>query len=370
MKRLTLLDFISKARAIHGDKYDYSKSVYVNSRTLLCIICPIHGEFWMKPNLHIMGNRCGCPMCSKSHKIDTKEFINRAMSKHGDKYDYSDVKYVCAEKKVRIICKKHGVFEQTPAAHLVGQGCPICANKRKGCSRKMSKAEFIEKAKKKHGNKFEYSKVDYENNRTKVLLTCNTCKKDFLTTPDSHLVGHKCPWCSKKKKTTEMFVEELKSIYKDSFIYNDVVYKKSTIPVSLTCKKHGAFKQTPSKLLSGYGCPFCFTVSKGEKRIISYLDDKDIEYVRQKRFTSEGLLCSNKYIQVDFYLEQLNLIIEYNGIQHYNPVDRFGGEEQLARQQERDFALRCFCDKYNINLIEIKYTDYDKIEEILNKKLK
>ena len=110
---------------MHGDKYDYSKVIYRNNKTKVCIICPEHGEFWQRPDKHLYAKR-GCPVCGKTQKLTTEEFIEKAKQVHGDKYDYSKCEYKTTEKKVTIICKTHGEFKQTPHSHLQGQGCPVC----------------------------------------------------------------------------------------------------------------------------------------------------------------------------------------------------------------------------------------------------
>ena len=122
----TTEEWIASARKVHGDKYDYSKAEYVNSKTKVCIICPKHGhgEFWQNPKHHLSG--CGCPKCCGVYVPTTEEWIASARKVHGDKYDYSKAEYVNSKTKVCIICPKHGEFEQTPNKHTKGHGCPKC----------------------------------------------------------------------------------------------------------------------------------------------------------------------------------------------------------------------------------------------------
>lgn len=113
------------SQGVHGDKYDYADSVYTRSKDLISIKCNTHGLFRTTPSQHVKG--VGCPDCYREGKcFDTESFILKANSIHGDKYDYSQVNYIRSISKVKILCKFHGVFEQTPNAHLVGQGCPKC----------------------------------------------------------------------------------------------------------------------------------------------------------------------------------------------------------------------------------------------------
>ena len=118
-------EWVDKAKKVHGNKYDYSKVVYINKKTKVCIICPEHGEFWMSPDKHV-NSKQGCPKCAKNYKLDIDSFIAKARSVHGEYYDYSKCIYKGADTKVCIICPEHGVFWQTPHSHLNGSGCPKC----------------------------------------------------------------------------------------------------------------------------------------------------------------------------------------------------------------------------------------------------
>ena len=164
-KKMTNSEFIAKARKIHNEKYDYSKVEYINNRTKVCIICPIHGEFWQTPNAHLNGQ--DCPKCKGKIKLTLEKFIEKAKKVHGDKYDYSKVEYINNHTKVCIICPIHGEFWQTPQHHLKGVGCPKCY----GNFRKTTE-QFIEEARKVHGDKYDYSKVEYVNATTKVRIIC------------------------------------------------------------------------------------------------------------------------------------------------------------------------------------------------------
>lgn len=129
MKKLTTHDFVERARAFHGDKYDYSETEYTHSKGKVIIICPIHGRFEQRASAHLDGQ--GCPVCSiEKSRTKEEDFILRVTKTHGDKYDYSKVEYKNAQTKVCIICPTHGEFWQTPSSHLNGIGCPVCGHKR------------------------------------------------------------------------------------------------------------------------------------------------------------------------------------------------------------------------------------------------
>ena len=133
-QKLTTEEFIKKAREVHGDKYNYSKVEYVNSTTKVCIICPKHGEFWQRPNLHLQ--KKGCPKCGRariatSSSKSPEQFLQDAKKIHGTKYDYSKTEYVNWQTKVVIICPIHGEFSQSPSSHIHGNGCPKCGKEMK-----------------------------------------------------------------------------------------------------------------------------------------------------------------------------------------------------------------------------------------------
>jgi len=123
-KKLTSKEYIEKAKLIHGDKYNYSDLIYVNASTKLTIICKNNHKFKMRPHDHLNG--FGCAICSGNKKTTTKGFIQKAKLVHNNKYDYKLVKYKNNGTKIKIKCKKHGLFKQTPNSHLNGHGCPNC----------------------------------------------------------------------------------------------------------------------------------------------------------------------------------------------------------------------------------------------------
>lgn len=121
--------FIEKARQVHGDKYDYNKVNYINSRTKICIICPKHGEFWQVPDYHIQGN--GCQICGGKEEITTEKFLERLKEIDLDKkYDLTKAKYINTRTKVEIICPKHGSFWMLPSHLYQGCECPKCKESR------------------------------------------------------------------------------------------------------------------------------------------------------------------------------------------------------------------------------------------------
>ena len=199
-KRKSLEDFVYESIKVHGVRYNYSKTEYVNAKTKVCIICPEHGEFWMTPFSHLYGQ--GCPKCAGKY-MDTELFIEKAKQVHGNDYDYSNVKYVDSKSKVSITCPKHGGFLQSPAKHLYGRGCPECGKESMGNKRRVTLRDFISRANKVHGDKYDYSKVTaLYSMHDKITIICPK-HGEFTQFAYDHLNEHGCPSCAVIESNTE-----------------------------------------------------------------------------------------------------------------------------------------------------------------------
>ena len=197
--------------------------------------------------------------------MDKKEkFIEKAYKVHGNRYDYSKVNYKNSETKVCIICPEHGEFWMTPASHVRGYNCPKCANINRGRYKKWGIDEFIEKAKFIHGDKYDYSKVEYKGIEDKVCIICPE-HGEFYQTPSAHvLLKQGCPKCSGRGLSTDEIIKKFREIHGDKYDYSKVVYDKMHSKVCIICPEHGEFWQTPSKHLLGQSCPKC-SVNKRSK---------------------------------------------------------------------------------------------------------
>ena len=234
-KKLTTEEFIQKAKQIHGDKYNYSKTTYMKSNQKITIICPEHGEFSQTPNCHLSGS--GCPKCIK--KATNKEsFIEEAKKIHGDKYDYSKVIYVKSTERVCLICTEHGEFWQTPGNHLSGRGCFKCRGEKIWDKRgRTTNEDWILRAQKIHGNKYDYSKVNYIDNISKICIICPE-HGEFWQKAYSHLSGCGCPKCNGGVKyTQEEFIKKAREIHGDKYDYSKVNYVNGHTEVCIICHK-------------------------------------------------------------------------------------------------------------------------------------
>ena len=290
---------------------------------------------------------------------------------HGDKYDYSLVDYVNYNTKVKIICSKHGVFLKSPKMHLDGNGCNECYNfKRKYLKeenkRFLGKDGFIQKAKKVHGDKYDYSLVEYNNNRTYVSIICPIHGK-FVQKALKHLQGHRCPKCyGTHLYSTEEFVEKAKKVHGDKYDYSLVDYKGALIKVKIICNNcKNIFEQRPTGHINlYYGCPVCCTYSKGEEKIEKILMEKNINYIREYRIKE----CRNKLpLPFDFYIPEKRLMIEYQGIQHFKSIKHFKGDAGYNIRIINDKIKENYCKNNNFLLLKINYNE--NIEEVLKNKI-
>lgn len=349
MQKNTTNYFKNKSNKKHNNFYDYSLVDYINSKTKVKIICPIHGVFEQTPSNHY---KYGCLKCSgkdKYNNITIKEKFNMV---HNNFYDYSLVEYININTKVKIICPVHGEFEQTPRVHLKGGGCQKCKK-----NYRYTTNEIVEQFNIIHKNFYDYSLIKYKNIKTKVKIIC-PIHGDFEQTPKTHLNGFGCSKCSNNyKKTKDEIISEMNKVHKNKYQYCNFVFKTVKQKIDITCHIHGIFNQRIEHHLNGSCCPKC-KKSKGENIIFNILTQNNILFEQQKTF--DGCKLKQK-LYFDFFIPSKNLCIEYNGLQHYKNIDYFGGIEDYEKRIKRDIIKKEFCEKNKINLLIIKYND--NIEE-------
>ena len=229
--------------------------------------------------------------------------------------------------------------------------------------RKLTTDEFIKKAREVHGDKYDYSKVEYINKRTKVCIIC-PIHGEFYQLAGDHMLGHGCRKCGSDKvadvcrydKIT--FIEKANEIHNHKYDYSKVEYINYHTKVCIICPKHGEFWQTPANHIfgSGKGCPQC-NDSKLELLVEKFLKNNGISYIKEKTF---GWLKYNNYMFLDFYLPEYNIGIECQGKQHFNPIEYFGGNDAFESTRDRDILKQKLCKEHNIEILY--YTDI-KLEE-------
>ncbi len=293
-----------------------------------------------------------------SKKYDKNEFVRRANLIHNNKYDYSLTDYKNSRDKIEIICPIHGIFEQMPYNHLQGKGCKYCSN-----NQKFTIDEFIDKANKKHNNKYNYPDRNYINNITLISIECPE-HGIFKQTPGNHLKGVGCSKCSGNRKlTASEFIDKANKKHNYLYKYPNLNYKNYDSEVDIECPKHGIFQQIVRNHLTGRGCPKCRN-SKGELKIAEILDKNNIKHKAQHTFND---LKYKDLLKFDFAVfdnnEQIKYLIEYNGQQHYSFRKKFHKDyDNFIINQYKDNLKMDYCNRNGFKLYIIRYDENVEIE--------
>lgn len=349
---MTKQEFLDRAREKHGYKYQYPSLGHRVLSTDNVDILYKDVLYSQKASKHLLGR---CPEKNTPTKT-TEQFIKEAEAVWGkDKYDYSITEYKGSLKPIKVIYDGV-VFEQRAVSHLISAP-----------ELNMNKDWFIKKSQDKWGkDKYDYSLVEYKHCKSKVKIIYNKTGEVFEQTPSGHLMAAPENIKFSVRKTTEQFIKEANEVHDFKFSYEKTNYVKNQIKVIITCPVHGDFNQNPLSHLQGNGCPNC-NESKGEKEIAKYLDKNEISYYRQHKFDD----CKNIFtLPFDFYLPKYRTAIEFDGIQHYEPLNFFGGIGYFEKLKTNDKIKNDYCEDNYINLIRIRYDQIDDIYKILYENFK
>ena len=345
--------FISQAKEKHGEEtFDYSEVDYVNHTTKVKIICKIHGLFEQKAGNHLRGD--GCIKCAGIYTPSTEEWIEKAESKHGKgKFDYSEVEYKNACTEIIIGCKTcDKKFKQTPTSHLNSEiGCDWCRKKHV-----YTTDEFIEEARKIHGERFDYSKVEYKSAKEPIIIICRV-HGEFLQTPSDHKnQGSGCKKCSNVySPTTEEWVIWARDIWDDEYDYSKVEYKHASEKIIIICKKHGEFKCSPNNHIHATnptGCPSC--VRKGEGLVAEFLKSEFDTFLKE---WNPSFLGSKR---MDYQVPKINTCFEIDGLQHFRQVWNWKSPEE---QQCNDIDKMKKCVDNSISIIRIYQPSISRLDD-------
>jgi hypothetical protein len=416
MNKGYFLQKLSEKRGSIPEEYNYDllPETFL-SHDKIAITCIHHGLFHQKAHQHLSGagcRVCGRIKCDNNRALNSERFITKSKKRFGEKFDYSKVHYIRKDTVVTLTCPDHGEFLITPDQHYRSiHGCQQCDNE---IPRAIRKSEMLEKARRVHGDKYDYSKVNYINANEDVEIICRT-HGSFWQNPYSHAVKKTdCPKCVKdnSRLTLDDFIKKSKKIHGEKYEYGKVVLETTASLVTITCKKHGDFKQRAASHLDGSKCKKCFREentlstedfiknareahgdtydyskvkycgnkepveiichqhgsfwqkpnshvsskngcrlcfeSKGEKAIEVVLKKYGIKHVREYQ------LFPHRY-RFDFFLPEFNIYIEFHGHQHYMPVELFGGDEGHQGTKERDEIKRSLVAEAGGNLIVLNY---------------
>lgn len=301
---ITTEEFVRRATAKHGDRFDYSVCRYEGFLEPIQVICRTHGSCWTTPKSHLHSASGGCGECRRRIVQDalrstTEQFIDRARGVHGDRYDYRLACYTGGHSKVVIICPQHGPFRMKAYRHLSGRGCRKCAFERIGRARQLSFWDFLERVIRVHGmGRYEYQLEGFVNAHSKIPIRC---------------------------------------------------------------PQHGVFHQSVATHLKGTGCPRCIQ-SKGECRVRQVLEDLGVDFKEQIRFPA----CRDwGTLPFDFFVPSHRLLIEFDGRQHYDNSEHWGGREKLAETQRHDRIKDRFAAENGYRLLRIPHWELERIEDIV-----
>lgn len=414
MKKLTKEEFIKGCIEKHGDRYDYSLVDYINISSKITLVCKEHGEFIQIAKNHKDGQ--GCPICSGRIILDKSKYLEKFNT---NKYDYSLIEegILTNDQQLKIKDMDNGlVYIQSLKHHKSGKKptkieSKSLVNKLEDIHdnqfsyiiesdhyystskikiiNKLTKDEtyyrvdrhlngmkpnkvtlnyFLLKSKELHNDKYDYSLINKINkNSDKVKIICKE-HGVFNQRVSNHMnLGDGCPKCvGVGKWNTELLISEFKKVHRDKFDYSKVIFKNIDKKVEINCKEHGPFKQNIHKHLNGQGCKLCEYTSKGEEYVKMWLDNFNINYIRQHKFET----CRHiNPLNFDFFLPKYNTCIEFDGEQHYKPVNKFGGIIEFNKQKIRDNVKNNWCFDNKVKLIRIKYNQVNKIKYILEEKL-
>lgn len=297
-------------------------------------------------------------------RLSTDAFIKKARKLHNNRYDYSKVVYVNMNTVITIICLYHGEFQQTPREHLYSaSGC-------KYCTYKYSLGAFVSKCTEIHQSKYTYNIKNLVNLNDRINIVCSI-HGNFTQLAFMHLRGHGCQKCAdiNRRLTKNQFVTRANAIHNNHYSYENLIYETTSAKGTITCFKHGDFSQLLTNHLAGSGCPKCRRyTSKSENIIETYLQRNHIHYHKHFAFEDCVNTKTGYRLYFDFYLPKLNVCIEYNGEQHYKPINLFGRGldiNSFCTQQNRDMIKFDYCKTNNIKLIIIPYTHQRCVKAIL-----
>lgn len=344
MRKKTTENFIHEALAVHGDKYDYSKTVYTGNKNKVIIYCKhCKRYFEQRAFVHISGS--GCPICNLNSKT-TEQFIEKAKTIHGNAFDYSKTVYKGSQHKITVTCNSCGkdiIYRPDNFLNLK-QGCPFC--------NKMTTEEFVEKLQNIYGDKYDYSKVEYVNKKTKVEVGCDLHGYRKML-PYALLNGKGCPCCSKIKRSTEDFINEARAVHSDKYDYSQVKYVSSKTKVKIGCPLHGYYETTPDVHLKSI-CPQCALdnrkISQDEflKKAIAVHGDK---------YDYSGMKYINMNEKIDIFCKTCGIIFSQQPCLH---IRSKGGcpicsRNRKTQEQFIKDAIAIYSDRYDYN--EVVYVN-------------
>lgn len=358
-RRLTQDEYITKAKEVHGDLYDYAYTQYLTSQDQVSILCKVHGLFNQGANSHLSGR--GCPKCGDARvgvksRLDQSAYLARAIEIHGDTYDLSNIKFEGMSKKIEVLCRTHGVFYPRAGNFTtLSSGCPKCAREVTGRKTRKLEASYLTDAIKAHGGHYTYGKVSYKNGAAYLTIFCKDHGK-FKQLAQDHISGSGCSKCSHPVFDQASFTQAALSMHGDTYDYSLSTYVKSLDKVVIVCKSHGPFSQTPNMHVNmGQGCPSCATTgpSNGQLEVfdfVSKLANAELEWP-----------IPGTKSRVDIMLASEKTAIEFHGlIWHSTKYKKDPKADYLKHLRMSDLGYR---------LIHVYQDEWERSREVVKRTL-
>lgn len=344
------LSYQEVKKYIEENEYSLLSDEYKNNKTKLKMMCPNGHTFEMKFNSYKSGSRC--PMCHGNIKL-TYDYVKEYINNEG--YELLSKTYINNHTKLKVKCPKGHIFEVKFNHFKNGSRCPECCGNRKYTH---SEVNNIFK-----NEGYTLLSETYINKDSKLKVKCPK-GHIYYTNLNVFKRGFRCPHCSGKAKHTIDFIQEY--LYKEGYKLLSFNYTNANKPIKIECPNGHIFKMSFGDFKNNNRrCPIC-SASKGERKIIDILNKLNVQYIPQHKFDN----CKfKKSLMFDFYLPNYNCCIEFDGEQHYEIIDVFGGFDGFVDTKIRDTVKNVYCDNNNISLIRIPYWEFDNIEEIIMNKI-
>ena len=296
-------------------------------------------------------------------KKTDSQFKKEVYDSVDDEYTFLE-HYQGSQTKIKVKHNKCGyVYAVIPNAFIKGNRCPQCANLHRGDKLTKNDTQFKREIENLVGDEYVFLDT-YTNRKTKLRVKHKKCGNIYTVTPSNFLSGKRCPYCNGGiKKTDTQFKQEVKNLVGNEYIFlDDYITNKTKLRV-VHNKCNNIYEVTPSDFLTGYRCPYCNS-PKGEVTINKILKSLGIDYEYQKTF---GDLKDDSTLSYDFFIPTQSILIEYQGVQHYRPVNHFGGKPKFKVQQKHDKMKSDYAKTHNYKLIAVPYTEdtFSKIKKYL-----
>ena len=363
-------EVIRRCEERHAGLVDYSKiGEYVNNRTPMKFVCIKCKTEYMRDMEHMLGDGRGhgCPKCNGGVADTRESFIAKANIKHDNYYNYELVEYMNSITKVKIACPCGRTFDQTPGHHLGGCGCPYCIGRHRTIEdfKRLSAEKFP-------GKNFDFSKAVLNNMKSKITITCPS-GHEFNVNPHVHLRSETLGGCrrcadnliaTRSTYTLNEWLIVAQNRHGDKYDYSKVEYKSSKHKVTIICTIHGEFEQNTTSHTQGAGCPFCINKTAGKLRV--YLEKL---FKVTLELTPKWCPSPKGYFKYDFYIQDIGIIVELDGVQHFKPIAFWSVSGEILMKRDV-YKIRC-ANKNGIRVIRILQEDvWENDESWLDTNLK